>query len=151
MAETLAQQAIIDENKTSHPGKAIPTPGLNIAFTRSGLVSLGVGVNDSKHAEFSAGMDKRQAELTDPPASTWAVLRPNSDMHGVFIVTGASHAEVVDVISLRLAPPDENGWKLLHTEVGQVRPDPVAGHEHFGYADGVSQPGVRGRISSWGC
>ena len=25
-----------------------------------------------------------------------------------------------------------------------MRPDPVHGHEHFGYADGVSQPGVRG-------
>jgi Dyp-type peroxidase family len=33
---------------------------------------------------------------------------------------------------------------LDHEERGQVRPEPVAGHEHFGYADGVSQPGVRG-------
>ncbi|MBN3757677.1 hypothetical protein G3N95_32470 [Paraburkholderia sp. Tr-20389] len=146
MQDTLAQQALIDDNKTANPGKVIPTPGLNIAFTRSGLAMLGVALDDAKHAAFSAGMHNRQTELTDPPSSTWAVLRPSHDMHGVFVVTGASHAEVVDVISLRLAPPDENGWKLLHTEVGQVRPDPVAGHEHFGYADGVSQPGVRGRI-----
>jgi deferrochelatase/peroxidase EfeB len=28
-----------------------------------------------------------------------------------------------------------------------VRPEPMKGHEHFGFADGVSQPGIRGRIS----
>ena len=50
------------------------------------------------------------------------------------------------MIDLRLVPQDGNGWRLLHEEVGQVRPDPVRGHEHFGYADGVSQPGVRGRV-----
>ena len=64
------------------------------------------------------------------------------------MLTGATHAEVVDIISLRLAPATGNGWTTLHQEVGQVRPDPVKGHEHFGYADGVSQPGVRGRIGT---
>ncbi|MGI3785562.1 MAG: hypothetical protein ACRYG2_32855 [Janthinobacterium lividum] len=33
---------------------------------------------------------------------------------------------------------------MVREEVGVVRPGPVHGHEHFGYADGVSQPGVRG-------
>jgi hypothetical protein len=45
-------------------------------------------------------------------------------------------------------PAVQNGWRKLAEEVGQVRPDPVKGHEHFGYADGVSQPGVRGRIDN---
>jgi Dyp-type peroxidase family len=149
VTESLAQQSLINSTRTSNPSKTLPTPGLNIAFTHAGLARLGVtGLDAPELATFKAGMHSRQAILTDPPASTWSVLRPNTDLHGVFVVTGASHAEVVDIISLRLAPGDENGWKLLHTEVGQVRPDPVRGHEHFGYADGVSQPGVRGRIAA---
>jgi Dyp-type peroxidase family len=32
-------------------------------------------------------------------------------------------------------------------ELGQTRPD-LPGHEHFGFKDGVSQPGVRGRVSA---
>jgi hypothetical protein len=95
---------------------------------------------------FRDGMASRHQILTDPPSSHWTTLKPDPDLHGMFLLTGASHAEVVDIISLRLALPVDNGWKRLSEEVGQVRPDPVRGHEHFGYADGVSQPGVRGTI-----
>ncbi|MFP3646534.1 Dyp-type peroxidase [Paraburkholderia sp. SIMBA_054] len=145
--ESQDQQKRIDANKSGN--KALPTPGLNIAFTWSGLSVLGVpGLDPSRLEAFSGGMHSRQQRLDDPPALTWNVLRPSHDLHGVFIVTGASHAEVVDVISQRLAPADDNGWKLLHTEVGQVRPEPFRGHEHFGYADGISQPGVRGLVAA---
>jgi Dyp-type peroxidase family len=148
MKEGLAQRSTIQANKDKKIDRIIPAPGLNIAFTFAGLSTLGAANFDvSKVQAFSSGMHQRQAVLTDPPSSSWNILRPANDLHGVFIVTGSSHAEVVDVISLRLAPNDENGWKLLHTEVGQVRPDPVRGHEHFGYADGVSQPGVRGLVA----
>ncbi|CAA2136517.1 Dyp-type peroxidase [Methylobacterium bullatum] len=126
----------------------VPTPGLNLAFTFAGLDRLDVedAATMTGADAFKEGMASRQAILQDPPSSEWMALNPDPDLHGVFIVTGASHAEVVDVMSLRLVPPAENGWSLLHEEVGQVRPEPVVGHEHFGYADGVSQPGLRGRI-----
>jgi Dyp-type peroxidase family len=65
----------------------------------------------------------------------------------VFLVAGATEAEVDNTIALRLTPGGENGWTHVSTEVGTVRPDPFRGHEHFGYADGVSQPAVRGRIA----
>lgn len=127
----------------------IPTPGLNIAFTAAGLVRIGVSqVSGATGIDaFKGGMASRQAILNDPPASSWRSLRPSKRLHGVFIVTGATHAEVANVMSLRLAPPGANGWRLIDEEVGQVRPEPVLGHEHFGYADGVSQPGIRGRIA----
>src|SRR5262249_23495074 len=34
-----------------------------------------------------------------------------------------------------------------YNEPGETRPD-LPGHEHFGFKDGISQPGVRGRIAS---
>ena len=127
----------------------VPTPGLNVAFTFEGLKTIGVqGLSTAAGIDaFKNGMASRQQKLLDPPSSSWKILKPNKDLHGVFILTGASHAEVVDVISFRLATADANGWRLLEEEVGQVRPEPVVGHEHFGYADGVSQPGIRGRIN----
>lgn len=36
---------------------------------------------------------------------------------------------------------------LVERQVGAVRPD-LQGHEHFGFDDGVSQPGIRGRASA---
>jgi Dyp-type peroxidase family len=149
MQECLDQRAAIAQAKANHIATVLPAPGLNIAFTFSGLQKLGVTgfPNDSSLDTFKNGMHASQAKLNDPAPSSWKILRPSSHLHGVFIVTGATHAEVVDVISLRLASAAENGWQLRHEEVGQVRPNPVKGHEHFGYADGVSQPGVRGTIA----
>jgi hypothetical protein len=85
--------------------------------------------------------------LTDPSPAGWRVLRPGSKVDGVFLVAGASAAEIANIIALELAPVPGNGWKVLHEEHGVVRPTPAKGHEHFGYADGVSQPGVRGQSS----
>src|SRR6202007_843957 len=35
---------------------------------------------------------------------------------------------------------------LQYEENGNIRPD-IPGHEHFGFNDGISQPGIRGRAS----
>lgn len=148
--ECLDKRAAIADHKKNGVETLIPTPGLSVAFTFAGLKELGVGGLEQPSAlkTFRDGMAASQAKLQDPPASDWKILKPNPGLHGVFVLTGASHAEVVDIISLRLAPAAGNGWKRLHEEVGQVRPDPVKGHEHFGYADGLSQPGVRGTVAA---
>jgi deferrochelatase/peroxidase EfeB len=33
---------------------------------------------------------------------------------------------------------------VVYVELGHVRPGPERGHEHFGFLDGISQPGIRG-------
>ena len=150
MQECLDKRAAIKARKDKGDETVLPTPGLNVAFTFKGLTALNVpGIDHAPGMDaFRAGMAQRQAILADTPAATWKVLAPGTLVHGVFILTGASHAEVVDVISLRLAPPAANGWAKVYEQVGEVRPDPARGHEHFGYADGVSQPGVRGRVGT---
>ena len=150
LQECLDKRAAIDANKAEGDETLIPAPGLNLAFTFGGMEKLGVQGLPKTGAmqQFHDGMAASQAVLADPPTSSWkAALKPSADLHGVFILTGASHAEVVDTIMLRLAPETGNGWKRLHEEVGEVRPDPVKGHEHFGFADGVSQPGIRGTVN----
>jgi Dyp-type peroxidase family len=152
MRECLEQRATISQRKSAGTETLLPTPGLNAAFTYRGLARLGVvGLDGVAELEaFRDGMAARteKGKLSDPPARMWRILHPNHHLHGVFIVTGASEAEIADTIAERLAPVPGNGWHILHTEVGRVRPDPVRGHEHFGFADGVSQPGVRGRVET---
>lgn len=154
MQECLDQRKRVSDNKEKCSASDIPTPGLNVAFTFSGLHHLGVSAKPAtddlmkEFKPFADGMQASGGKLSDPPASSWRILRPDTRLHGVFIVTGSTHAEVVDVISLRLATQADNGWQMLHEEVGQIRPLPVKGHEHFGFADGVSQPGVRGTIAA---
>jgi Dyp-type peroxidase family len=152
MEECLAQRDLIKRRKEAGIETLVPTPGLNVAFTHKGLTKLGVEGIDGKQPALEAFRDGMAARtekgaLTDPDPATWNFPRPGHRPDGVFILTGASEAEIADTVSLRLAPVRGNGWRILHEELGRVRPDPVKGHEHFGYADGVSQPGVRGLIA----
>ena len=147
--ECIAQRDLIKKRKDAGIETVVPTPGLNVAFTYDGLRKLGVqGLAEAKGLDaFRDGMAGRTKKgvLTDPPPEHWRILRPDGRLDGVFIVTGASDAEIANVIALELAPVPGNGWHVIHEELGRVRPDPAKGHEHFGYADGVSQPGVRGQ------
>jgi len=151
-SQCIAQRDLIKQRKAAGIETQVPTPGLNVAFTYSGLAKLGVeGLAESPGLEaFRDGMAGRtdKGVLSDPSPAGWPILGPYAAVDGVFLVTGASEAEVADTILLRLGPVSGNGWEIVHEERGKVRPEPVKGHEHFGYADGVSQPGVRGLIAA---
>ena len=41
-----------------------------------------------------------------------------------------------------------DGLDVLYEQHAEALPGALAGHEHFGFKDGVSQPGVRGRLST---
>lgn len=43
--------------------------------------------------------------------------------------------------------PLNSGVHICYKQEGATLPPPLTGHEHFGWLDGVSQPGLRGRIS----
>lgn len=146
MADTLSRLQLIQQRKRDGVETLVPTPGLNVAFTYQGLSLMQVqGLGTATGiAAFKAGMAQRKSILNDPPQDTWQIMQSGADVHGVFILAGASPAEIADIISLQLAPAPGNGWRVVDEQFGQVRPDPVKGHEHFGFADGVSQPGIRG-------
>jgi Dyp-type peroxidase family len=146
MQTVLEQRAEVADRRSRGITALVPAPGLNVSFTFSGLTKLGVaGLSGAPGLEkFEAGMAGSRSVLSDPDPVHWRSVGPHHQADGVFILTGASRAEIDDTIALHLAPAGANGWTVVREEAGVVRPDPVHGHEHFGYADGVSQPGVRG-------
>jgi Dyp-type peroxidase family len=147
MQDCLGQRVAVAANRAAGSTALVSTPGLNVAFTYAGLQAVGVNGADGS-TQFAAGMAASAGVLSDPDPDTWSLLGPNELVDGVFVVTGATEDEVNDTIALRLAPADANGWSVVRIEPGVVRPEPVKGHEHFGFADGVSQPAVRGRIGA---
>lgn len=146
MQTVLDQRAEVVDRRSRGVTALIPAPGLNVAFTFGGLTKVGVaGLSGTAGLEeFEAGMASRHTVLAGPDPSHWRSVGPQHPADGVFVLTGATRAEIDNTIALSLAPAEDHGWTVVREEVGTVRPDPVNGHEHFGYADGVSQPGVRG-------
>jgi Dyp-type peroxidase family len=131
--------------ETSAPGAA----WMNVALTHPGLAALGVGDAElSRFPDaFRQGMAARAGllgDVDDSAPTNWVGPFASRDgIHGLLILAadapdalerlGRSHTQ-------RMAA---NGVEVVFDDTGRVRED-QPGHEHFGFKDGVSQPGIRG-------
>jgi len=102
---------------------------------------------------FRQGLAARSVFLGDPPDPTdegnpvnWKVGAPGHELDALVMVAGDSR-EAVDENALAMSKLIEDAGLLIsYHEKGDVRDD-LPGHEHFGFDDGISQPGIRGRAS----
>ena len=124
---------------------------LAAAFSFPGLCKLGVKPARIPSVAFKLGMAARSGLLGDPltghgSPATWKVGGPKSELDALFVVAG-NHREAVSRCADELTDSARSaGLAIVYYEHGDVRPD-LPGHEHFGFNDGVSQPGIRGRAS----
>src|SRR5271155_932688 len=122
--------------------------GLNLGFTKEALDHL-IGAGRPKlDPAFERGADNADAieALSDPPKSRWLPNFVADRIDGVFLVTGPDLSSVT-VHSNELFRLLANSIRVVYSEVGNVRPGAERGHEHFGFLDNISQPGIRGLAS----
>jgi Dyp-type peroxidase family len=126
---------------------------INIAFSARGLQRLGINVNTFTDAAFRDGLSARSASLGDPTSTTaegnpasWLVGGTSNEIDVLLIIASDDqddlHNEVTEIKSHLM------GAVKIFEEEGDNLTGDLAGHEHFGFLDGVSQPGIRGRLSS---
>ncbi len=132
---------------------------LNIGFTRTGVAKLlsgGSFESDLDRFEddaFQYGLAVRSPLLGDPtdPAAegnpaNWIVGGPGKEID-LLLTIGADQAEEGErLLGAVLPDPAGAGLERVYEQSG-AKLDAI-GSEQFGFQDGVSQPGVRGRVSS---
>ncbi|HET7504106.1 MAG TPA: Dyp-type peroxidase [Kofleriaceae bacterium] len=118
-------------------------PGrLQVALSPSGLAALGVpdDVIGALPSELCAGMASRRRALADSDPATWRLGGPGDRLDVLIMVYARDPAA-------RAAQLDRQRAALLEAGA-QVRPDelswPLPDREHFGFADGLSQPFLPG-------
>ncbi len=127
----------------------------NIAFTQGGISKLTTKQQaDALPDEaFRIGMLERATALlgdsdvagaASNPAQ-WKIGGPGRVPDAVFIVASDRAEFANDFVASLLAASGAEGFEEMARDVGKARSD-LKGHEHFGFKDGISQPGVRGRI-----
>ena len=126
---------------------AAGTPLLNVALTHAGLAALGRPANELRQFpnDFREGM-RRRAEIIGDHGRNDARNWPEeyrSQVHAVVLVGAGTADKVADALATQMALLADNGVSIVYTQRGAVRAD-EPGHEHFGFRDGISQPGVRG-------
>lgn len=124
-----------------------------VGFTYQGLRKLTPGALAIPSDAFRLGLAARSSLLGDPTGSkdegspsNWKVGAQGNEVDALFVVAGDTRV-AVDERAKRLEDRiKQAGLLVIYTEAGDVRED-LPGHEHFGFDDGVSQPGIRGRAS----
>jgi Dyp-type peroxidase family len=141
---------------------------VNIAFTYEGLQVLHApDLPLFKDGAFREGMRSRSPSLGDELTpgktghpSTWHVVDGADDpeyrerIAHVLVIVAGDDQEDVDGLAKNINEQARQhgaapvGFTGTGRDDGENLPGTMSGHEHFGFLDGVSQPGVRGRLSS---
>jgi Dyp-type peroxidase family len=119
--------------------------GINLGFTKDGLTQL-LGKNRPRmEAAFERGADAAQtiAALHDPDTAAWIAKFRSDRIDGVFLIAGP-HRPSVTFLGKTVRAQLSGSIKVVYSEMGTVRPGHNRGREHFGFTDGISQPGIRG-------
>jgi Dyp-type peroxidase family len=132
------------------PEDLISAVWVNLALSWQGLSALRLdrGDLDAFPEEFRRGMKKRSAEIGDTGASapdTWIAPFDKPETIHALLIVAADHSNqlMAKVDSITETKRFKDGIEIVLQQAGNTRPD-RPGHEHFGFKDGVSQPGVRG-------
>ena len=137
---------------------------INIALSFNALKKLTNDANQFVDQAFKQGLQARSSDLGDPTGAqaegsphNWFIGGPGDEPDVVLIVASDDQddltAEVTrlenSIFAFRVnGQPARSGVQVLFKQQGAVLPGSLAGHEHFGFLDGVSQPGLRGRLSN---
>ena len=121
--------------------------GLSASGYRKLEVSLeGLGGSEGAQA-FQDGMATRSAEHIkdrpeDQPEQWLEPFRPGAGVDAVLVVAADDvddlNAELEQLVTLVA----DTGCEIVYEERGGTLPQPLTGHEHFGFKDGVSQPAI---------
>jgi Dyp-type peroxidase family len=129
-----------------------------VALSFDGLRSLTSEADSFADLEFRNGLAKSSARLGDPTVkngtsdfSAWVVGAPGKIPDVLIIIAADDVGELQNKISLLHKSADDLGLTTIYEETGhdlshyssQGQQFP-SGHEHFGFKDGISQPGIRG-------
>jgi Dyp-type peroxidase family len=156
-AAQISNAAVTLDDRRRYRLRAAATEGLQaltgIGFTFQGLSKLTPGSSAMPDVAFRQGLAARSAFLGDPedPAvdgnpAKWIVGGTGHELDGLIVIAGDTR-DSVNARSAEVAKVwREAGCTIAFEENGDIRED-LPGHEHFGFDDGVSQPGIRGRAS----
>jgi Dyp-type peroxidase family len=129
---------------------------LNIAFSADAVARLASPADAAAFGDesFRQGLAARSTYLGDPTSprhaghrGKWCVGGPKNAAD-ILVIAAADDAEdLANHVATVKQHAADSKLRLLFEQRGDTLPGSLRGHEHFGFKDGVSQPGVRGKVS----
>jgi Dyp-type peroxidase family len=147
--EVLTFNRLFDEARDRRGGLegTVKSTWINIAFSHRGLQQL-VPMEADRFRDAAFRSSRPDGAVAD-----WVVGGPNNEADIVVIVAADDARDAAATASRLKRKADlpqgvrASGVHVVREERGVTRRGKMSGHEHFGWLDGVSQPGIRGRAS----
>src|SRR5918999_6105841 len=130
---------------------------LNIAFSHAAIRKLvdPEGADAFGDRSFRQGLAARSRYLGDPTsprhegyAGRWVVGGPRKAADILVIAAADDPPDLDAAVLLVKSGAGAHRLRLVFEQRGDTPPGALRGHEHFGFKDGISQPGVRGKVSA---
>jgi len=120
-----------------------PQGRLQVALSPSGLAALGVphDVIAMMPVEATEGMATRQRALADSDPATWKLGGPTDPLDVLVMVYARTGEDRDAQVQRERAALEAAGARVVASETS----GPLVKNEHFGFADGVSQPFLSGQ------
>ncbi|MCW2528550.1 MAG: peroxidase [Pseudonocardiales bacterium] len=133
----------------------------NVSFTAAGMQLLAPAaikaLNDLKpDAGLDAGVHlwlagagdpgliKRVGDVGTSAPEGWLFGKPEQAIHAVVCIAADRPDDLNTEIAKQRSIAARLGVSIVFEQPGETLPGAAAGHEHFGFKDGISQPGVFG-------
>jgi Dyp-type peroxidase family len=141
----------IQVRRGGEPG-IVESSWTNLALSSTGLQVLGAPGLETFPEEFRVGMAARSeviGDKDDSAPSTWIPpFNQPQEVHAVAILAADSLDDLEACYQRLHAKLQAHQVSELAHQDGNVRPGPNRGREHFGFKDGISQPGIAGLTKS---
>ncbi|TQM63860.1 Dyp-type peroxidase [Humibacillus xanthopallidus] len=129
----------------------------SVAFSCKGIALLAGDAEARRFGDesFGQGLAARSTYLGDPtgPAHPghrdhWVVGGPHNEADVLVTVAADAVDDLEAAVEAVVSTAEEHGLTIVLSQRGDNLPGDLAGHEHFGFKDGISQPGIRGARST---
>jgi Dyp-type peroxidase family len=125
---------------------------LGLALSAEGLRMLGADLGGLGEGEGSAAFAERMASRAeeigdtrpaDQPSAWEREFRPEAPpIQALLVLAADSGDDLADRVAWARERIEDADCEVVFSERGHTLPGRMAGHEHFGFKDGVSQPAV---------
>ncbi len=137
------------------PKEELNATWLNVAFSYPGLAKLTPEAAAFESEPFRQGLAARSPLLGDPTVpdqagspAQWIIGGVETVPDMLLIIGGDRQDDLQRKVAAVKADAADHGLVCLYDEeMNTLESEGVTGREHFGFKDGISQPGVRGRLS----
>jgi Dyp-type peroxidase family len=122
---------------------------VNVGLTHAGLLKLAphLPFTPGDFASFTAGPEARAGELRDQgpsEPSRWVIGRAEQRLDALLLVAADETDDLRVELDKMRALAAKHGLVVVFEQRGDTLSGNRAGHEHFGFKDGISQPGIVG-------